>query len=824
MTMHALQQRLLPFAVAMVSALGVIMLAMGQRNVHLAAIALVAIAGSLVLTDLKGWVKLNRTLANVAAVVAVGLSVRDFMQFDRDTQLLAIANLLIYLQIVLLFQPKFIRVYWQILVLSLLQVVVGAALNLGVMFGLLLVIYLFLMLAALMLLFVRGETMLAALPDEQTTRTAGGSRLRSTPSRLPTGSIEVLASPTDQAARLLEAGLVRQSAWGGCVTLAVTTILFFSIPRFGDTVWQPASYALTRTVGFSSSVSLGTLGAVADNTDVVMRVEFRHANKPDEPYLIYGDPLFRGSVLTHYARGQWHHGTRGRGYRLGPIPDKPPLVEGVLQRITIEPLDEPVLFGVFPMYKVHNSQRLPVKYDPARRRFLRSDEAMPSQFTFETLTTGFRLGRQHSITPETRILGEAEHRAEFVQLLQLPYTNSVTRLDLDLAQSRQRRDEVQPLDDLPELAATAQREISRAAIDAADPYFKLKAARALERYFHAPPFAYSLEPETRDPAIDPVEDFIKNNPRGDCEYFASALALMLRTQGIPSRIVVGFKAGDYNEVGNFYQIQQLHAHAWVEAYLAPGEIPPAERPDGFPADTTAGWLTLDPTPTADDDASFSGRGLLNTIADIGDYLQHLWSSYVLGLNAQRQRESFYEPLTRVTWRDGWRQVSQAGKDLFTGSWRWLSGDAFTFRGAAYLFGVVTALALAVRGACRVIGAWRRRSASRSRGRKPPRQVAFYERLERILAQQGIKRGPRQTPLEFALIAGAELVAHTDTRLHATLPRRIVEAYYRVRFGGHTLDAREADVVEQQLVTLGQVLAGRKRNGDYSRKDARVKHE
>ena len=67
-----------------------------------------------------------------------------------------------------------------------------------------------------------------------------------------------------------------------------------------------------------------------------------------------------------------------------------------------------------------------------------------------------------------------------------------------------------------------------------------------------------------------------------------------------------------------------------------------------------------------------------------------------------------------------------------------------------ILGLVTALALAVRGACRVIGAWRRRSASRSRGRKPPRQVAFYERLERILAQQGIKRGPRQTPLEFAL--------------------------------------------------------------------------
>lgn len=812
MTLFFRQHRLLPFAVAAVSALGVIMLAMGQRDLRLAVVALVAVAASLVLTDLKGWVKLNRTLANVAALVAVGFSVRDFMRFERDTQLLAIANLLIYLQIVLLFQPKLLRVHWQILVLSLLQVVVGAALNLGVVFGFLLVIYLFLTLATLMLLFVCRETMFAAAADEQPSRAAADGPPGAKP-RGATRQIEVLPATTDQAARLLEAGVVRQAAYGGCVTLAVTVILFFSIPRFGDTVWQPASYALTRTVGFSSSVSLGTLGAVAESTDVVMRAEFRHADQPDEPYLIYGDPLFRGSVLTHYARGQWHHGARGRGYRLGPIPDKPSQVEGVLQRIIIEPLDEPVLFGVFPMYKIHASQRLPVKYDPARRRFLRSDEAMAGQFTFETLTAGFRRGRQHPITPEHRLLGDQEHRTEFVQLLQLPFTNSVMRLDLDLAESRQRRADAQPIDELPELAAAAQREIERSAIDPADPYFKLKAARALERYFHAPPFAYSLEPQSRDPAIDPVEDFVKNNPRGHCEYFASALALMLRTQGIPARMVVGFKAGDYNQVGAFYEIQQLHAHAWVEAYLAPDEVPPSERPEGFPPDTTAGWLTLDPTPAADD-AEFSSRGWLNTIADIGDYLQHLWSSYIVGLTAERQRESIYQPLRNFTWNAGRLSEGAGGAALFDRFWNAMTTNALTLRGAVVLAAVAVALVLVVRWGWRLIGAWWRRLGDRGHRRKPARRVAFYERLEGILGRHGMERGQRQTPLEFALAAGAELVAHADTRLHATLPRRIVEAYYRVRFGGHTLDAREADAVEQQLVTLDQMLSGHKRNGDH----------
>jgi hypothetical protein len=132
-----IHDHMLPLAVAIVSALGVVMLGMGQRDLRLALVALVAIAASFILTDLKDWVRLNRMVANVAALAAVGASIRDFMRFDADTQLLAIANLLIYLQIVLLFQEKQFRVYWQVLVLSLLEVVIGAALNLGAIFGVL---------------------------------------------------------------------------------------------------------------------------------------------------------------------------------------------------------------------------------------------------------------------------------------------------------------------------------------------------------------------------------------------------------------------------------------------------------------------------------------------------------------------------------------------------------------------------------------------------------------------------------------------------------------------------------------------------------------
>ena len=58
-------------------------------------------------------------------------------------------------------------------------------------------------------------------------------------------------------------------------------------------------------------------------------------------------------------------------------------------------------------------------------------------------------------------------------------------------------------------------------------------------------FTYSLEGQSRDPQIDPIEDFIANNPQGHCEYFATALALMLRSQGIPARVVIGYRTGEW---------------------------------------------------------------------------------------------------------------------------------------------------------------------------------------------------------------------------------------------------------------------------------------
>ncbi len=67
-------------------------------------------------------------------------------------------------------------------------------------------------------------------------------------------------------------------------------------------------------------------------------------------------------------------------------------------------------------------------------------------------------------------------------------------------------------------------------------------------------------------AARPVESFL-NNRRGHCELYATLLALSLRSQKIPARVVNGYFGGEWNEVGGFYLIRQQHAHSWVEAWI-----------------------------------------------------------------------------------------------------------------------------------------------------------------------------------------------------------------------------------------------------------------
>ena len=126
--------------------------------------------------------------------------------------------------------------------------------------------------------------------------------------------------------------------------------------------------------------------------------------------------------------------------------------------------------------------------------------------------------------------------------------------------------------------------------------------------------------EMKAGGADPLADFLFNVKAGHCEYFATAMAVMLRTRGVAARLVNGFTAGEYNEAAGAYTVRNSDAHSWVEVY--------------FPE--TRSWVTFDPTPSA-------GRlepvrtGLAAQLEKYGEALELLWFQYVVGYDKQEQR-------------------------------------------------------------------------------------------------------------------------------------------------------------------------------------------
>ena len=148
--------------------------------------------------------------------------------------------------------------------------------------------------------------------------------------------------------------------------------------------------------------------------------------------------------------------------------------------------------------------------------------------------------------------------------------------------------------------------------------------KAINTFLATRGFKYSLK---NLPVSDnPLEDFLFKHKSGNCEYFASAMAVMLRMAGIPSRIVGGYKGGYYYEVCKYYMVPQKNAHVWVEAYFK-----------------NKGWLRIDPTPAAIEnfvstykmDFFFRAKLFFDTI-------NYYWNAIVINYDLERQMLLFYK--------------------------------------------------------------------------------------------------------------------------------------------------------------------------------------
>jgi transglutaminase-like putative cysteine protease len=712
------------------------------------------------------------------ALGVVALSAAHASQADRAGQVLAVANLQSYLQFVLLFQPKTARVYWQLALLSLGQVAIASTLVPGPLFGMMLLVYVLVGVFTFTLLLLQGES--ARFTARPLLATAGAD----IGALLPASGAPLLAGGVAQAPRGLGRGLSEQLLAVGAVSAVVCGLLFFFIPRWDVINREMPINEPLRTVGFTTTITLGELGDVVQNPDVVMRIEFLRG-RSGKPFKLADEPLLRGSIVTRYDSGAWTQPRRGTAISL-PREAPPPYTR---QRITVEPLEGNELFCVLPVHGIQPDGRL--KIDMITGQLLRQDDYRSQRMEFEVATKGIVDDRMREFLPAR---AQSTNRS---RLLQMPEGSD---------------GQPDPLAGLKDFASEALRERQ---VDVSD---RVATARALlEELRSSGKFTYSLVAQPRDRELDPLEDFVTLHRSGHCEYFAGALVMMLRSQGIPARMAIGFKGGEWNGLGMYYQVQQLHAHTWVEALFDRDEVPPAAMADFEDTRMSGVWMVLDPTPAStEDDAASQNQTLMARIRQSIDYAQVLWSNYVVGLNSKRQRQGIYEPLEagvkaafanvfgRDVWRDRMRYLSNSHVGTF---WEWYRKHWFSWRGGLVAVGACLVVAGGYAGARALLAALRRLGlvkGGRSAHEGPT--LEMYRRLEAALAARGLQRMPSQTAHEFAVLAGGSLAESLEYRRVAHLPRRIVESFYRVRFGGRALDNRESDAVEHALVELERALA------------------
>jgi protein-glutamine gamma-glutamyltransferase len=520
--------------------------------------------------------------------------------------------------------------------------------------------------------------------------------------------------------------------------ILIAVPMFFMLPRVGGAGIGGQGGPSTSS-GFSDTVRLGNIGRIQQNDAVVMRVRL------DDPRRVNEDLKWRGLALDHFDNFSWRKSRAGfrevreKGERDVIQVDYLTGREGLLlQTFYLEPIDSQVLF-VLPR-AVGIQGNFPVLFKDQHDSI--SFHSRGERITYKVLS-------ETSLpTPDELRRDRGRYGREESIYLQLPQ-------------------EIDPR--IEQLAAQVTASSTN----------RFDAASAVERYLQTQ-FGYTLEQKAG--GAEPLADFLFNVREGHCEYFATAMAVMLRTQGIATRVVNGFQRGEYNETADVFVVRQLNAHSWVEVY--------------FPEEQT--WVPFDPTPAAGQNLSPVTFGMGAFFGRYMDALEMFWIQYFVAFDNQEQQSLFTSvKRSAADYNERASGVLRDVQDAIAAWWRELRGDqgsAASLTAAGYGAAILAAIA-AITGfliwayrRIKAIGLLSRLKAKLKNGRGRS-TVEFYRRMEAVLASKGLTRQPHQTPLEFAYAVG--------------MPEAVflTKKYNGVRFGEKALSQDEAAEIATWLERL-----------------------
>lgn len=590
----------------------------------------------------------------------------------------ATLHLILFVQLVKSYQPsKQDRDHVYLLILSFLQVLAASSLTIDVSFLILFGIYLLVCLATLMVFEMKRATARAGLQD------LTGSQTK--PFQTRAGDLGVLSkTESSQAARGL--GLVSA---GSLVAIAVLGAgLFFAIPRFGSGYFHRAARSSSLS-GFSDSIRLGGIGTIQLDPAVVMRVRVK------------GDPTllkkakWRGVTLDYFDGRGWSKRARGAAVNYASERDfriQEPAGSGstVDYQVWLEPSATSYLFTVAQVLHL-KGPLTPLLRDPADDSF--TARAHPSRrLAYDAMS---RLPQPGGPAQEADL-----PPAERQSYLQLPALDP--RL-FDLAFN----------------------------IGAGGSSNQEKAGQ-VEKHLQTNYF-YALDQEQlKNP--QPLAAFLLQTRRGHCEYFASSMVVLLRALKVPARIVNGFQAGEYNEIGENYVIHGRDAHSWVEVWIQ-----------------GTGWIPFDPTPASAE--PFLRSRLSIVLGNYLDAFELFWAEWVVGYDDVIQVSLFrdlQDKAAQLSWmgqRSLYRSMvglQQKLQTVMASTFQWVRNSpasVLMYAAAALIVGI---LLLAAWQAQRKL--WVKRSM---RGNPARLAVRFYGDFLALAARYGNPKRPAATPDEFA---------------------------------------------------------------------------
>jgi transglutaminase-like putative cysteine protease len=505
--------------------------------------------------------------------------------------------------------------------------------------------------------------------------------------------------------------------------LAGGSLIFFLLPRVSSRYLSDYSTGSDLSIGFSDRVQLGRIGQIQQSSAVVMHVQIE--NDLEGAY----DLKWRGVSLSQFDGKTWSNPfsqidlrlSRNGNYRLGSETTSSGLpVHKVRYRVLMEPMGTNVFF---------------LAEKPA---------TLIGNFSHVATDAGGAVYNLDSDHPVNKY--EAESQLSDLDASELRLSVNTVPAELALYLT------------LPPLDIRISKLAEDITATAPNNYDK---AVAMERYLRTH-FGYTLDLGRTLPR-DPIAYFLFERKRGHCEYFASSMAVMLRSLRIPSRIVTGFRGGEFNDLTGQYLVRANNAHSWVEAYF-PGY----------------GWVSFDPTPGGDLEIH-SGWSRLFLYVDAA---ASFWREWVINYDVTHQRslgEGAGQSSRRLyndlrdwysrTYQSLLNSARRTHQQITRSPGQWLGGSV-----------AVSGLLLVLLNIRQIVRAIANRRL-RAHPDRAPRESAtlWYERLLRRLARRGWRKSPGQTPQDFV----AAIQEPALQKKVATFTR----AYESARFGQSVEGAR-----------------------------------